>query len=48
MVTDNIEIAGPPENVTLSNMAIKAINDNPAPARWVIELIGSLNFYTYK
>ena len=28
-----IEIAGPPDNVTLSNMAIKAINDNPAPAR---------------
>ena len=26
------------------NIAIKASKDKPAPAKWVIELIGSLNF----
>ena len=32
------------DDITLASIAIKAISDNPAPARWVIALIGSLNF----
>ena len=32
----------------LANIANKAINENTAPDKWVIELIGSLNFLYIK